>query len=237
MSNYNGMVLSLRASVHSLGGNGLVQINYTYSHALDEVSDGGYFDFTSGSSVHPQDPNNLRAAYGPADYDVRHSLNGNDVWEVPVKTALVGHGPDFLVKGWQLSGTIFARTGFPYTVFDNAESIALRQKNYFGQIYSVPVRPLPGGSSCGEGAAVTRPLRPCQPSQFLVQADGSQSPSPNALFVQAGCETGFNSGNLPGPTGPCSGPLVSFAQGRNRFRGPGYFNTPISTVPATSTDF
>jgi hypothetical protein len=30
---------------------------------------------------------------------------------------------------------------------------------------------------------------------------------------------------LPGPTGPCSGPGVTFAQGRHRFRGPSYFNT------------
>ena len=26
------------------------------------------------------------------------------------------------MKGWQVSGTIFARTGFPYTVFDYYES-------------------------------------------------------------------------------------------------------------------
>lgn len=58
------------------------------------------------------------------------------------------------------------------------------------------------------------------------------TPNPDALFVQAGCETGFNSGNL-GPSGVCDGPAVSFAQGRNRFRGPGYFNTDFSIVKKT----
>ena len=232
VSNYNGLVLSIR-HLFTRFGNGLVQVNYTYSHALDEVSNAGYFGFTSGSSVTPQDPANLRGAYGSAEYDVRHSLNGNYVWEIPVKAALQGRGPDFLVKGWQVSGTIFARTGFPYTAFDEAESVYLQQYNYFGEIYSVPVAPLRAGTPCGEGAAVTSPVQPCQPAQFFVQPNGSQTPNPNALFLQSGCETGFNSGNLPGTSGPCGGRLVSFEQGRNRFRGPAYFNTDLAIMKNT----
>ncbi|MGC1474669.1 MAG: hypothetical protein WA804_02415, partial [Terriglobales bacterium] len=48
-----------------------------------------------------------------------------------------------------------------------------------------------------------------------------------------GCETGFNAGTLAGPSGPCSGPAVSFSQGRNRFRGPGYFDTDFSIMKNT----
>jgi hypothetical protein len=59
------------------------------------------------------------------------------------------------------------------------------------------------------------------------------NPNPNAHFVQAGCEVGFNTGSLPGPSGPCAGPVVSFAQGRNRFRGPGYFNTDLAIMKNT----
>jgi hypothetical protein len=62
-----------------------------------------------------------------------------------------------------------------------------------------------------------------------VQSDGS-SPNPGALFVQTGCETGFNTGNMPGPKGPCSGPRVAFAQGRNRFRGPSYVNMDFAIM-------
>jgi hypothetical protein len=51
--------------------------------------------------------------------------------------------------------------------------------------------------------------------------------------VQTRCETGFNTGNLPGPSGPCGGPAVSFAQGRNRFRYPNYFNTDFSIMKNT----
>jgi hypothetical protein len=63
-----------------------------------------------------------------------------------------------------------------------------------------------------------------------VLEDGTTVANPNALFVQSGCETGFNTGHLPAPTGPCDGPLVSFAQGRNSFRYPSYFNTDFAVA-------
>ncbi|PYV76218.1 MAG: hypothetical protein DMG96_14770 [Acidobacteria bacterium] len=228
VSNYHGVVFSLRRHFSGLG-NGLIQFNYTYGHALDEVSNGGLFAFTGGGSVYPQDPNNLRGAYGPAEYDVRHSFNANYVWELPIKTAFRGHGPALLVNGWQISGTIFARTGFPYTVFDRAMSGNLSQNNYFSSIYAVPAKHIGSALSCGRNAAIVITTQPCQPPQFL--PDGS--PNLSANFIQAGCETGFDAGNLPGPTGPCSGPGVSLAQGRNRFRGPAYFNADFAIMKRT----
>ena len=228
ISNYNGMVVSFQ---HRFTGwsQGMFQVNYTYGHALDEVSNGGFGFFTQGSSAYPQNPYNLRGSYGPAEYDVRHSLNANYVWELPIKALVRGHGWDHLVNGWQVSGTIFARTGFPYTVFDYYEAGNLVTNNFFGSIYAVPVSPLGAGDSCGKGSVFVSPTNPCQPRQVL--AGGS--PNPNARFVQAGCETGFDSGTLPGKSGPCDGPPVSFAQGRNRFRGPGYFDTDFGIMKNT----
>jgi hypothetical protein len=82
--------------------------------------------------------------------------------------------------------------------------------------------------ACGKGAAIPASLVPCQPAQVL----GDGSPSPGALFVQTGCETGFNAGYL-GASGVCDGRLVTFAQGRNRFRGPSYFNTDFAIMKNT----
>ena len=229
VSNYNGMIASFQQRF-TRWGQGMFQANYTFGHAFDEISNGGLFPFTSGSSSTSQDPNNLRGSYGPAEYDVRHSFNASYVWELPLKAILRGHGSDYLVKGWQVSGTIFARTGFPYTVFDFSKSFSLVPNNYFGEIYAVPVGNLGPGSSCGKSAAFTNATNPCQPPQGL--ADGT--PNPGARFIQSGCETGFNSGNLPGATGPCDGSLVNFAQGRNRFRGPNYFNTDLAIMKSTS---
>lgn len=232
VSNYNGMVVSFQHQF-TKQGQAQVQLNYTYSHAFDEVSNGGFNSFTNPGLIWPQDPNNIRGAYGPADYDVRHSLNASYVWELPVKILFRGRGSDLLTKGWQVSGTIFARTGFPYTVIDFLESGNLAKQNSFGGVYSVPSRPLGSGTSCGESAAVPLAPLPCQPQQML--ADGT--PNPQALFLQSGCETGFNTGHLPGPAGPCSGPLVTFAQGRNRFRGPSYFNTDFAIMKNTTIRF
>jgi hypothetical protein len=233
ISNYNGLIVSFRKKFAGFG-NGLFQANYTYGHALDEVSNGGLDEFTAGSSEYPQDPSHLRGSYGPADYDVRHSFNANYVWQLPVKTMLHGRGPDFLVKGWQVAGTIFARTGFPYTVIDLAESGNLAGNNFYGTIYSVPVAPLSGSHSCGAGAVIPPFQHPCWPQQLITLADGSEAPNPAALFVQAGCEISFNAGNLPDSQGPCSGSAVSFAQGRNRFRYPSYFNTDFTVMKKTS---
>jgi len=116
VSNYNGMVISLDRRFAS----GLLQLNYTYSHGLDEVSNGGYNYFTYSSSPSLQDPVHPRDGYGAADYDVRHLLNANYVWDLPLKRMLHSHGPDTIVRGWQVSGTVFARTAFPYTVLDIA---------------------------------------------------------------------------------------------------------------------
>ena len=44
ISNYNGMVASFRHQF-SGWGSGLVQVNYTYGHAFDEVSNGGVLSF------------------------------------------------------------------------------------------------------------------------------------------------------------------------------------------------
>jgi hypothetical protein len=228
ISNYNGLVASLQHKF-SRWTSGLVQVNYTFGHALDEVSDGGLFGFTGGSTVYPQDAKNLRRSYGPAEYDVRHSLNASYVWELPIRTALGGRGSTSLVTGWQVSGTVFFHTGFPYSTFDPLKAGALQAQNYFGPIYAVPARPLGPDPYCGSGAGFVNPVHPCQPPQVV--SDGT--PNPNARFVQAGCETGFDHGTLPSPSDPCGGAPVAFAQGRNRFRGPSYFNTDFTIMKNT----
>jgi hypothetical protein len=159
VSNYNGMLVSFRRKIGRWTP-GLFQANYTLGRALDEISNGGLFGFTGDSTIFAQDPKNLRRSYGPAEYDVRHSVNANYVWELPLKAAFSAHGPNSLVTGWQISGTVLFHSAYPYSVFDGFEQGLLQQKNYFGSIYAVPVRRLGKDPSCGRGAAFTVNVRP-----------------------------------------------------------------------------
>ena len=102
-------------------------------------------------------------------------------------------------------------------------------KNYFGILYAVPAHPLGSNPPCGKGAAIPLAPHPCLPAEEL--PDGI-TPAPNAPFVQSGCETGFDTGRL-GVSGDCDGASVAFSQGRNRFRGPRYFNADFAIMKNT----
>ena len=138
VSNYNGITATVQRKFTS----GLqLQANYTYSHALDEISNGGFLPFNFGTNtsyLNPQDPFNLRAYnYGNADYDVRHSFNANYVYTVPYH-----YGPSALLKGWTLSGTFFVRSGLPFTAIDSTAGSTLATNNYGpGAIFATPVNP------------------------------------------------------------------------------------------------
>ena len=104
-SNYNGVFVTATHRSKSL----TLQANYTFSHALDEISNGGFNGF-SGNSVLQQVPGNLAASYGNADYDTRHYVSGSYVYTLPY---FGGWKP--LVSDWQVSGTVFHSTGLPFT--------------------------------------------------------------------------------------------------------------------------
>lgn len=129
VSSYNGMTVSFnRKFSQSLQ----IQANYTWSHALDEVSNGGFLPFnfnTNLSILGIQDPNNIRRFnYGNADYDIRHYFSMNYVWQVPFRDVL-HWGPDQLWRGWTVSGTIFSRSGLPLTVIDGGATTFLAANN------------------------------------------------------------------------------------------------------------
>ena len=51
---------------------------------MDTVSNGGFLQFSAGGILSPL-PGNLARDYGPCDYDIRHNLNTQYVYQLPVK--------------------------------------------------------------------------------------------------------------------------------------------------------
>jgi hypothetical protein len=115
-SNYNGLQLTaMKRMGHGLQG----QINYTWSHCLDTVSNGGFLQFSAGGILSPL-PGDLRRDYGPCDYDIRHNLNGQYVYELPIKVTNQALG--YALNGWQVSGTVFWHSGVPFSVLSTPYS-------------------------------------------------------------------------------------------------------------------
>jgi hypothetical protein len=145
-SNYNGVI----ASVKHESKYATATLNYSWSHALDEISNGGILAF-GFNSINPVDPFNLALQnYGNADYDIRQNMNGSYLLHVPYFG-----GPKILTDLWQMGGTVFLHSGFPFSVTDNALSGALAGQNDPGPIYAAPVPGAKIPSSCGKSATVT----------------------------------------------------------------------------------
>jgi hypothetical protein len=109
---YNALTASLRQRFKSL----TLDLNYTYSHSLDDASGlqttGAY---GAGFIVNP-----IRQSswYGSSDFDERHQFNATALWEMPFgkgRTFLSAPNRivDALVGGWQLATIYRFNTGLP----------------------------------------------------------------------------------------------------------------------------
>jgi hypothetical protein len=113
-SSYNGLLMSLRKRMSK----GLqFDFNYTWSNSIDSGS--SVVNTVSGGLV--CDLTNLRVCRGPSDFDIRHLVNANFIYELPF-----GKGRMFasdakglknqLIGGWEISGIFTARSGLPFSI-------------------------------------------------------------------------------------------------------------------------
>jgi hypothetical protein len=116
----------------------------------------------SGSDVqvgaNPVDAHDLELEWAAADFDVRHRLVANWLWEIPFlrDTSGLKHS---LLGGWQVNGVVQFQSGYPFTVNTNA--------------------PYPTGDFNGDGVNNDRPN---MPSFGLTPPDTSQDAYINGLF-------------------------------------------------------
>ncbi|HMK30148.1 MAG TPA: TonB-dependent receptor [Terriglobales bacterium] len=192
-------------------------INYTWSHAIDNIS--------STFSETPQaegwlgllDPFNPALDKGSADYDTRHRIALSAVWTLPYAKGTHGVARQVL-DGWELAPIVTARTGNPFTVFDS---------NGFTGLDTIASRYIPTGSFTLDGNTST--------------SVGNSAGTPNAFIYSnlPGSNTYTDplvgSGELPtcDMTTNAAGHLISTGRnchypsdmtGRNAFRQPGVYN-------------
>jgi hypothetical protein len=107
-SHYSG----LQTTAEKRLGHGLqLQANYTWSHCIDTVSNGGFLQFSAGGVLSPI-PGDLQRDRGPCDYDVRENFTAGYLYELPIK--LSGHLGTAL-NGWQISGSAIWHSGLPFS--------------------------------------------------------------------------------------------------------------------------
>ena len=197
-SHYNGLQLTADKRL----GHGIqVQANYTWSHCMDTVSNGGFLPFAAGAILSPL-PGELGRQYGPCDYDVRQNFTAQYVYQLPMKFR--NHLLARALNGWQVSGTVFWHSGLPFSVLSapysaNGDGIVQGSGPQYASV-------IPGA-----------PLYEHNPIPGVTQPGTIQWLNPDA-FVSA----------VDPSTGACAGgDSVKNCQfgdlGRNALRGPDFF--------------
>lgn len=107
-----------------------LMVNYTWSHAIDNLSS-TFFEAGTTSQYGNNnitinngnfyygllDPYHPKLDRGDAEFDIRHRVTVAGDWKIPV-----GHRPGLysaLLGGWSLNPLFIARTGQPFSVFDS----------------------------------------------------------------------------------------------------------------------
>jgi len=122
-SNYHALAASYKIRSNSL----TADFNYTWSHSLDDSSGLQTGVGYSGESF-ILNPFRQRDMYSNSDFDSRHQINVNTVWQLPV-----GHGKTWLgnagklangiVGGWQLTGIFRFNTGMPVGFYNGTTGV------------------------------------------------------------------------------------------------------------------
>jgi len=218
ISSYQGLTFSLRKQFSNWVS---AHLNYTWSHNLDETSNGGLFQygFEGTNTILGQiSPVSLRTSnYGNTDYDVRHLFNGDFV----VNPTFHKSGAlKWVAEGWQFSGKVFWRTGLPFTIEDG---------NLGGSVFNggdavsgaIPATVIGNAqpTSCGAGNAAWDLSKPgCLSGAGLFDTSVPVNTF-NCFFTDAN-----PSADCPVPT-----PLKGYPrEARNQYRGPHYFDMDLN---------
>ncbi len=211
ISNYNGVSVQYK----HFDRRGLTtNVSYTYSHSLDDISNGGnsqlpYKGISIANQITPNGPSYLM--YSNSDYDVRHSFQLDAVYVEPFQfhNKLVAFG----AAGWTIGAKAYWRTGQPFTVVNGNAETALSTSGTGGSVVLAQVLNNHFNHTCNSYSS------PCFQTPGLFNGQGLSGvfdPVSGALIGVA-------------PNGPGPYPQTNFGNvPRNAFYGPHYADVDVN---------
>jgi outer membrane receptor protein involved in Fe transport len=196
-SNYNAF--NLRVNINNFRSSGLqLTTNYTYSHAIDNLST-TFSDGQNGSfGLGLLDPFNPDLDRGNADFDIRQRFVVSGVWDIPFAKETKGIKKQVL-DGWELAPIFTAQTGTPFTIFDCTNGITV-----CARVFQTGALPRKGAD------------------------DPAQDPNTPGTFTYMSVAGLFDSTVVNPLTGTTEvGPFAPNMIGRNFHRGPGSWNADL----------
>src|ERR1700682_4846838 len=118
-STYTGLQVTLAKSF----SNGLLfNSNYTWSHAIDTLSDA--FNGSRGNILRPTDNFNIAVDRGSADFDIRHRFVFGGTYDWPFFST------NHWIGGWRISGNTILQTGVPIPIYNGTSSRDTNRDGY-----------------------------------------------------------------------------------------------------------
>jgi Carboxypeptidase regulatory-like domain/TonB-dependent Receptor Plug Domain len=210
---YNG--LNVKFQTNNLFNKGLyLNANYTWSHAIDNISS----TFSDGTAANYGlgylDPYNANLNKGNADYDIRNRFILSGTWNLPWGNSSSNSVERQVLGGWSFSPILNVRSGLPYSIYDGSNVGAT---GYTAPFY-IPNQPINQNGNVGNtNLSATAPnvftylTLPMDPATGLPVNTGDALAVPQCQYLYHGGTCLYSSSGLP--------------QGhRNAYTGPGYWN-------------
>jgi hypothetical protein len=190
-----------------------LRTNYTFSHCLDEVSNGGLLAFSTQGLLSPL-PGELSRQYANCDYDVRHNVSAFGLYQAPFHSSHAVLRQFF--GGWSFSETAFLHSGLPFSVLsqpyiangngvfqaNGASTVQFNAPAYANKVTGVPVY----SKKALAGVTVAGTKQWLNPNAFVSVIDPATGACTGGDSL-ANCQFGDS--------------------GRNSVRGPHYTNSDI----------
>ncbi len=212
-NSYNGFNVKFQSN--NLFNKGLfLTANYTWSHAIDNLSSSFSDGFSGFYGLGYLDPYNANLDKGNADYDVRNRFVLSGTWNIPWGANMASGWERQVFGGWSISPILNIRSGLPYSIYDCTNLTGASGTTCPRYIPSQPISQNGGIGNSSQAAVGPNVFNwlslPIDPSTGIPVGAGDALAVPNCAQLDHG---------------QCVYSLSGLPQGhRNAYTGPSFWN-------------